>query len=203
MEPLLEKPPGSSIRESHLADGVRLHWQHSDSAGMIQRTAILVFMLAWITGWAFGEVTVIRTLIHSHSMSGVNALGTVFMVFWLLGWSFGGLMAILITVFLAIPQRPESVTLLPSRFQYRPGNFATTLKRDPIRPPIPLRDRKLMRKRIDLEKSEIIEFGFEDIDGEPRLFITDRTGRTQIGQYLEPPDREWLYVVLEEWRQRR
>jgi len=53
-----------------------------------RNVAVIVFMLAWLGGWYFGERSVLRQLLAS-GVSGRNA----FLGFWLVGWSVGGLLA--------------------------------------------------------------------------------------------------------------
>lgn len=48
-----------------------------------------VFMIAWLGGWAVGEVTAIAAL-----MSGKSGGGVWFLAFWLVGWTVGGGFAI-------------------------------------------------------------------------------------------------------------
>jgi hypothetical protein len=50
----------------------------------------LLFLPVWLCGWAFGEFSVIQTLIHPKSPGEPIA----FLVFWLVGWTLGGAFAL-------------------------------------------------------------------------------------------------------------
>lgn len=50
----------------------------------------ILFMLAWLGGWAVGEIAVLGQLIAHGRPDG----GSAFMLFWLCGWTIGGLWAI-------------------------------------------------------------------------------------------------------------
>lgn len=50
----------------------------------------ILFMLAWLGGWAVGEITVLGQLIGHGRLDG----GTAFMFFWFCGWTVGGMWAI-------------------------------------------------------------------------------------------------------------
>lgn len=56
-----------------------------------------LFLSVWLTGWAFGEATVIAVIISSimkwNVNSGISAFGSVFMLVWLAGWTVGGIFA--------------------------------------------------------------------------------------------------------------
>jgi hypothetical protein len=49
---------------------------------------ILVFMLCWLGGWTFGEVSAFNQLVNGKAGS-----GSWFLLFWLGGWTVGGLWA--------------------------------------------------------------------------------------------------------------
>jgi len=49
---------------------------------------ILVFMLCWLGGWTFGEVSALNQLVNGKAGS-----GSWFLLFWLGGWTVGGVWA--------------------------------------------------------------------------------------------------------------
>lgn len=51
---------------------------------------VIIFMLAWMGGWAVGEFSVIGILLRSDAPIFANA----FLLFWLVGWTLGGIFAI-------------------------------------------------------------------------------------------------------------
>jgi len=61
---------------------------------------VIIFFVAWLGGWAFGEIMVISQLINEVFLGSSDFLGTGFMLFWLIGWTVGGLKALKILLFL-------------------------------------------------------------------------------------------------------
>jgi hypothetical protein len=49
---------------------------------------VLVFLMAWLGGWAFGELSASSELLRGADKSGVG-----FLSFWLVGWTVGGIFA--------------------------------------------------------------------------------------------------------------
>ena len=49
----------------------------------------ILFLLAWLGGWAVGEVSALRQILAPGEASGATA----FLIFWLCGWTLGGLWA--------------------------------------------------------------------------------------------------------------
>lgn len=47
---------------------------------------VLLFMVVWLTGWAFGELLAIRELLSFDT----PLIGNIFLLFWLAGWTIGG-----------------------------------------------------------------------------------------------------------------
>src|SRR5687767_7102498 len=46
---------------------------------------VLLFLMAWLGGWAFGEVNAISELLNPNDKT-----STAFLLFWLAGWTLGG-----------------------------------------------------------------------------------------------------------------
>jgi len=74
-----------------------------------RKLVMILFLGAWLCGWAFGEVAVIGQLLGASmhfaektAASGVNKIdlpAVAFMIVWLCGWTFGGAIAIFAWVF--------------------------------------------------------------------------------------------------------
>ncbi len=47
---------------------------------------VIIFMIAWLGGWAVGEYFAVTTILHSDT----PLFAHVFILFWLLGWTAGG-----------------------------------------------------------------------------------------------------------------
>jgi hypothetical protein len=65
---------------------------------------IMLFLLAWLGGWAFGELNAARELLAASAKT-----PTAFLFFWLVGWTLGGAFA-LITVLWQVAGR-EVITV--------------------------------------------------------------------------------------------
>jgi len=62
--------------------------------------AVIIFLMAWIGGWAFGEIMVITQLINGLISENSELFGMGFMFFWLIGWTVGGFKAFRTLLFL-------------------------------------------------------------------------------------------------------
>jgi hypothetical protein len=52
---------------------------------------LVIFLLVWLGGWAFGELAVIARLLRGPSLAeSAHPSPTAFMVVWLVGWTAGG-----------------------------------------------------------------------------------------------------------------
>jgi hypothetical protein len=82
----------------------------------------MLFLLAWLGGWAFGEIGTTGELMHPSGKT-----PSAFLAFWLAGWTLGGLFAIG-TVLWQLAGR-EVVTINASEFTYRVEVFGFGLSR--------------------------------------------------------------------------
>jgi hypothetical protein len=89
---------------------------------------MMVFLLAWLTGWAFGEVTTIGELLSGNILSGNTKGALTFLLFWLVGWTLGGGCAVL--VFLWMLAGRERIALQPCLLAIRREIFGLGLTRD-------------------------------------------------------------------------
>lgn len=95
---IIDEPPGLRI-----VIPARKHW------------FVVLFITAWLCGWAFGEVAAVRALVEG----GQPGPTSLFLVVWLAGWTAGGLFAAYTLVWMLAGQ--EIVVLRPD---------ALVLKRD-------------------------------------------------------------------------
>jgi hypothetical protein len=58
------------------------------------KRAAVAFLILWICGWAFGEVTVIRQILFRHHPPGRHAPQEPFLFVWLAMWTVGGALAL-------------------------------------------------------------------------------------------------------------
>jgi hypothetical protein len=73
---------------------------------------IMLFLLAWLGGWAFGELSAVRELLTASAKT-----PTAFLSFWLVGWTIGGAFA-LATVLWQVAGR-EVITVNSTTLSYR------------------------------------------------------------------------------------
>jgi hypothetical protein len=198
----LPKPEGCIIQEEEVPGGVRYFWWSKNAAGW-NRFIGLAVVTAFLAGWGLAEYRTVGQFIqawHSPASNG-NAMTLAFLSIWLTGWTLGGLFMMLIGALLLLPERPESLTLIDDSFSYVPGHMTVVVKKPS--PVIPLRERQLKMKRLTMSKREIEAFVFEEMDGEMNVYLKSAEGKFLVGKYLDAVDREWLYVMLEEWRSGR
>ncbi len=52
---------------------------------------VVLFLTAWLGGWAMGEISALRTLLYPEEGTGLQ----LFLLFWVVGWTLGGGFALL------------------------------------------------------------------------------------------------------------
>ena len=55
-------------------------------------------------------------------------------------------------------------------------------------------------KPVEMDRDEIPGFRLDRVGERQRLCVDQGADRIEIGAALREPDREWLYVILEQWR---
>src|ERR1044072_2257595 len=95
------KPSGSTVEVQNDFNSIVLSWKNP--RGGFGRYGTLLFLIAWMCGWAMGEVTVLREIL--------SGKGQGFLIFGLVGWTVGGIFCASTIFKLARPSRPEKVTL--------------------------------------------------------------------------------------------
>jgi hypothetical protein len=192
MNPLPEKPTGSVIEDSVDQQGVALSWPHPP-AGLWRYPAV-VFIVVWLCVWAYAWVMVADQI--------GNGLVGGFHVFWLVLWTLGGGVAIWMLWALVRPTRPESVRLEIDRLRYDPGQRAMTPgywgwgwgwwgpppSESPQKP-----------RSVEAARSSIRGFVLERVGERQRLSFDNGADRVEIGAGLCEPEREWVFVVLQQW----
>lgn len=81
---MIEKPAIGRARIKHDFNSLRIEIPSK------KNWFVIIFMLAWMGGWAVGEFSVIGILLRSDAPIFANA----FLLFWLAGWTVGGIFAI-------------------------------------------------------------------------------------------------------------
>jgi hypothetical protein len=192
-----DKPAGSIIQEREDLDGLTLFWKPSGLG--CARVAITGFLVFWLCGWTVGLVTVIKGLLED----GFH----FFLVAWLLGWILGGLLVLFLLLTMLSPERPESVTLKTDSLHYQQGRFlsaATTYPADRGaawgRRQSPLQPMVQKKEALDIDRTAVKAFFLERVGERQRLCFDHGADRIEIGACLREPEREWLFGILEAWR---
>jgi hypothetical protein len=184
---LLPPPTDSRIQVQNDFNSTLLSWQNP--TGGLKRYLILLFLIAWMGGWAMGEKSAISSIAKGDS-------AVVFLVFWLAGWTVGGIFCVATIFRLAQPARPERILLDQLILSWEPGTDHLDLlsrRRSPLQLFEPARSCRVTKK-------EIREIKLERDDERQRLTFDYGSKRIEVGKYLEEPEREWLFSVLQSWK---
>ena len=187
-------PAGSAITVQRAPDHSALSW-HSPK-GSILRYGIGLFMICWLGGWAWALVTVGGQLLGAESKE-----PRLFLVFWLGAWIIGGGMAMVMLTRLFRPARDERLLVYHDRLVHDPGSvpFDPFLWGGADRWRLWVEAFK-RRRRTEIMRQGAREPKLERVGERLRLSIDHGAERTEIGEFLREPEKEWLLGVLREWR---
>jgi len=149
-----------------------------------------VFVLFWLGGWAFGEVTVASQILSGKASS--------FHIFWLGAWTLGGVYAAYFAYRSLRPTVPESLRLMRNGIDFdsgiRPPQFGrrynTMNAWDNLRRAFP----KRIRCQIDLRQLQSLRL--RETDSGNRLTVDVDSQRIDIAKDATEVEREWLARVL-------
>ncbi len=191
-------PEGSSIHVADETSALSLSWIPPRSSG-VARGFVAAFMAFWLCGWAFGEVTVVRTLWRDSAST-----PSLFLLAWLGAWTLVGVFAVATIWRLLRPSSESTLRLSADALAYHEGHSPPALygrgglfgNRDQWEVP-----RALWRRRVKVEipRAGVRNPKLERVGGELRLTIDHGADRVAIGRRLREPDLEWLHGVLREW----
>jgi hypothetical protein len=189
---LTAKPPGWIIQTEQTPDGPTLCWYAGVSS--FKMACGRVLLPVWLVFWAVGWCAVFNQIVTGSS----RELAWV----WLAMWTLGGAWAFLAALAHWQPTIPEAVLLAKEHFGYSPG-----------RAPAPQHfvgyDASLGKAlahvcsapaRIVIPKPELPKFELERIGERQRLSFRHGLEQVEIGAVLSQAEREWLYLLLEQWR---
>jgi hypothetical protein len=138
-------------------------------------------MVLWLCGWAWALVWPAGQV--------ANGAAHPFLVIWLSFWTLGG--GVFAWALLASfrPARPESVRLEAEVLRHDPGGRSWCWGRRERRDP------------IQVARSDVCEFVLERDGERQRLYLDRGADRREVGAALTEMDREWLFAVLQRWRE--
>ena len=184
------KPSGSTIEVQNDFRAIVLSWKNPK--GGPARYLTLLFLIAWMGGWVFGEVSALAQVLKGGAAEG-------FLIFWLMGWTVGGAFCATMIFKLARPSRPERLTLDGLYLLHEPGTepFNPSRKRDKYGNPFEL---FRQNKSHQVAKKDVGEIRIDRVGERQRLSFDYGAKRIEVGAYLEEPEREWLLAVLKSWK---
>ena len=190
------KPLNSTIEISNEANRTTLKWKNP--RGSRSRYFIVIFLLAWLGGWAMGMLATGGAVLSGNY--------DPFLIFWLVGWTIGGFFAMRQLYLMARPGKPEKVAFDSLMLEYLQGTapfggiYLERMEREKeknrffsgVQPP---------KDRYTILKREIGAVRLERVGERQRLTIDHGAERIEIGAFLREPEREWLYEVLKQWKE--
>jgi hypothetical protein len=194
-------PDGSTIR---VAEGdpsaLSLHWlpPKASPGASLGRGGLAAFLLVWLCGWAFGEVTTLRQLLFQPATANQS-----FMLVWVTGWSVGGVMAMAVLVRTLLPATASSLRLTGEALSYREGRMPLTLPSRRAMADANLTSlASVFRRRaarVEIPRADARNPKLERVDGVLRLTVDRGADRITIGPGLREPELEWLHGILRDW----
>ncbi|TSE06165.1 hypothetical protein C1D09_020920 [Mesorhizobium intechi] len=147
-----------------------------------------IFVLCWLGGWAFGEITAAYQLV-TRPIGGPTA----FVAFWLCAWTVGGIFAMLVVRRIFRRSVPEVIRL-----------DAAGVSHDPGLPPFKMPSygtsawAQLFSKRTELrfDRMQLKSLRLRDGDTRNRLTVDAGAQRVEIGSAATDVEREWLFKLL-------
>lgn len=187
------KPLNSTIEIKDETNQTCIEWKNP--RGSASRYLIVIFMLAWLGGWAVGLYSVGNTLLSGN----LNP----FLIFWMIGWTVGGLMAMRNVYFLARPAKPERLVIDSISLNIQKGTspFAGVswgIEKKDKDSSLPIFQK--VKNKYLIPKKDIGDIKLERIGERQRLTIDYGSERIEIGEFLQEPEREWLFETLKRWK---
>lgn len=148
-----------------------------------------VFMLFWLGGWAFGEISAAHQI-----MTMPVGGGTAFLVFWLCAWTIGGLLAVLMVRRVFQRSVPEMMKLEVAGLVYDPGVPPFKMPSSRSFPAWP----SLMTKRTELkiDRTQLKSLKLREGDTCNRLTVDAGAQRVELASAATDVEREWLFKLL-------
>jgi hypothetical protein len=185
------KPKGSIIEIENQLNLIVLSWKNP--RGGLGRYCQILFLLIWLSIWTFSGVSIFWSMKDPEHIGALIGLAV---------WLFGELLVIRGLYSLIRPTRPERIvlTLLNLEFEHGTSNNDSLFDgsegwRKGIASLF-----KIKKKTRSIYKKDIGEIKLERVGERQRLTFDIGADRIEIGAYLQEPEREWLYEVLNMWK---
>ncbi len=159
------------------------------ASGGLFRWVIVLFLMAWLGGWAIGLATVIGKIWTSTQ-------GRAFLIFWLIGWSIGGIAAMSFLYRLLRRSRPETFLLTVPSLSYDSGMALPKIGIDHRAQKEFWSGMYKKRRRIRFRPAELKTLRIRETGGTHRLTIDHGKERIELAPTLTEVEREWLYAFL-------
>lgn len=184
------KPLDSCINIERGFNRLTLSWE--SPRGGFGRYALLAFLCAWMCGWVLGEFAALFAIFRGQS--------SAFLFFWLAGWTFGGVFCGATIFRLIQPSRPERISFDSLQLEHDPGtaqitwsSFGRSRRKNTFEVFKP-------RRKQTFAKREVGEIRLDRVGERQRLSFDCGAKRIEVGEFLEEPEREWLYTALKSWK---
>lgn len=184
------KPPGSNIKVERDFNRLTIYW-NNPLDGRLGRYGHIAFLTVWMCGWFVGEAAALRQVFVGQ--------GGGFLIFWLAAWTFGGAFCAATIYRLIRPARPERISLDSLQLEHDPGSAALglsgmgrTQRRNSL-------DVFKPRRKQTFAKKDIGEIRLDRVGERQRLSFDYGAQRIEVGEFLQEPEREWLFAALKAW----
>lgn len=185
------RPPGSNINVERDFNRLTIYWNNPRGGGLGRYVHIL-FLSAWMCGWFIGETAALRQVLRGQ--------GGGFLIIWLCGWTFGGVFCAATIVRLIRPARPERISLDSLQLEHDPGSAPLGLSGVGRKQRRNSLDVFKPRRKQTFAKKGIGEIRLDRVGERQRLSFDYGAQRIEVGEFLEEPEREWLFAALKAWK---
>ena len=184
---LVKPPPNSTITVagSGRAEVISIPYRKAPVAAYM----VGMFLLCWLLGWAFGEITAIYQIVTTPIRS-----RTIFLIVWVCMWTVGGGIAILVLRRLVQRSVPETLSLdadglvqdlgIPPFQMPSAGNIAAWSSLFPS------------RKQRKIDRSQLNSLRLRDGDTRNRLTVDVGADRVELARDATDVEREWLFKMI-------
>lgn len=155
-----------------------------------------LFLVCWLCGWLFGEVTVVRQLLTQ----GFASL-SLFLLAWLCAWTIGGALVVLTLVRTFRPAVPETILMEGGGLRLDSGVRPV----DSVLDPIWRRNASWSERRETLfpqrriaaaDRRALQTLKLREGDSRNRLTLDVGTRRFDLANAATDIEREWLFALI-------